>query len=213
MQQVSPAIREIRLRWLVPILVLLSLWVNFSIANASSLHVDQFAPVVVRPARLANYAQDPANLAFPAVDPQLYEQVLQDQALGSAGQGFTQPGGPGNPSATPSPMATGTPQPGQPSATPEPGMTLPGVLPTTVGAIPTVIGVVPTVIGALPTVIGAVPTVIGAAPTVIAAVPTVVGAVPTLVAGLPTTIASLPTLAPLPTLPVCVPLPPLIFCP
>lgn len=139
---------ELRIQWLVPFIVLFSLLVNYSLANASSLHVDQFAPVVLRPARLANYAQDPASLAFPAVDPQLYEQVLQDQALGSAGQSITQPGGAANgPIATPSPGVTGTP--GQTSGTPQAGVTLPGILPTTVGVVSTVIGVVPPVVDAV----------------------------------------------------------------
>lgn len=141
------------MRWLLPVVVLISLWANYSIANASSLHVDQFAPLIVRPARLANYSQDPTNLAFPAVDPQLFQQVLQDEALGSAGQSITQPGTPTNvssASATPSPMgASSTSQPGQATGTPQPGATSPsggGVLPTTVGAVSTVIGVLPTAI-------------------------------------------------------------------
>lgn len=199
---------ELRLRWLVPAVLLFSLWLNYSIVSASSLHVNQFAPVVVRSDRLANYGKDPFNLAFPAVDPQLFDQVLQDQRLGSAGQSLVDKPTVISGAATTTPVASATPQPGQTTATPQPGAEG-GALPTTISGIPTVVGAVPTVVGAVPTVIGAVPTVIGAIPTVVNAVPTVVNAVPTVIAAVPTTIASLPTLPPLP---VCVPLPPLINC-
>lgn len=180
----KPALVEVRILWLAPVLVLLSLWLNYSIANASSLHVDQFAPVVVRSERLANYGKDPANLVFPAVDPQLFEQVLQDQGLNPSGQTIT---GPTGAVATPSTNVTGTPQPGQPTATPQPG----GLLPTTIGAIPTVVGVVPTVVGVVPTVVGVVPTVINIVPTAVNIVPTTVSAVPTVISAVPTAACTL----------------------
>ncbi len=202
---------ELRLRWLVPAVLLFSLWLNYSIVSASSLHVDQFAPVVVRSVRQANYGQDPLNLTFPAVDPQLFDQVLQDQGLSSAGQSFTD-GGTGAGGVNVTPVPTATPQPGQATATPQPGLDDGGILPTTVAGIPTVVGAVPTIVGAVPTVIGAVPTVIGAVPTVIGAVPTVVNAVPTVIAVIPTAVPAVPTVvSAVPTL-VCT-LPLAILCP
>lgn len=153
----TPTPLEVRLAWLIPGILLASLWINYSIANASRLDVDQFAPVVLRPSRLANYGRDVADLSFPAVDPGLFNQVLQDQAISSSGQSITPPS-PSQPASnsSPTPQASGTPRSGQPSATPQPGVTLPvvlPVLPTTIGIIPTVIGVVPPVIDIVSTAV------------------------------------------------------------
>lgn len=71
---------ELRLRWILPVVLLFSLWVNYQIVSAGALDIDEFAPLILRPARFANYGRDAAQLAFPAVNPALYNEVLQDQS-------------------------------------------------------------------------------------------------------------------------------------
>lgn len=97
-------LREVRLRWLAPVLVLFSLLINYSIANASLLRLDSFAPVAVLAERVANYGKDPFSLAFPPANQQLASIVLgerrQSEETAEESEATT--------TATPTPIQTAT---------------------------------------------------------------------------------------------------------
>ncbi|MCW5888263.1 MAG: hypothetical protein KIT07_09085 [Anaerolineales bacterium] len=184
---------ELRLRWILPVVLLFSLWVNYQIANAGALDIDEFAPLILRPARFANYGRDAAQLAFPAVNPELYNEVLQDQANAapSGSIGAIAPTGQASPTGAPSQTSTPPAGVGGVPILPSLNAALPTLIPP---LVPTVLGIVPSVVAIVPTSIGIVPTVINVVPTVVNVVPTVVNVVPTALAPVNTALPVLPTL-------------------
>lgn len=158
-------LREVRLRGLALVLLLLSLLINYSIANASSLRLDGFAPVVVRPERVANYGKDPFSLVFPPVNPELGALALSERnqvepsSPNESAPTATPPGPTATPTATPLLVVPTFPPllPTLPPLLP----TLPPLLPTLPPLLPTLVPtqlqpIVETVVAPLPT---AIPTV------------------------------------------------------
>lgn len=132
---------QLPLGWLAPGVMLVSLLINYNIASVDRLKLDQFAPVPIFARHVASYSPNTVAQAFPAVNPQLFDQVLEDQGQQPQGSQFQENGQsePGStaPSATPPAAATPTPGGSQPTPGNDAGgllpsiqITLPAVLPT-----------------------------------------------------------------------------------
>lgn len=142
MSPLKPAPVQLPLGWLAPGVVLMSLFINYNIASVDRLKLDQFVPVAIGANRVASYAPDALALAFPAANPQLFDQVLQDQSSEPNGRQLETPSTSPT-SAAPSPTATlgatATPPVAQPTQgggntggglLPPLQVTVPAVLPT-----------------------------------------------------------------------------------
>jgi hypothetical protein len=214
-QLINSRLVEVRIGYLLPFFLALALWSNFQIAQASPLQLREFAPVVIRASRQADYSADPVDLVFAPVEASILEDIRND-AQGEPGSGDEA-------DAAVAPAPTSGAAPGEQST---PTGTQPAIggtaTPSTVSPAPNQqtptsqasasSGGSPTALPIIQTVAPIIPTVVPILPTVAPIIPTALPVVPTLVPVIPTVIAPIATLVPIPVPTICVPLPPLNNC-
>jgi hypothetical protein len=95
----------------MPVFFVLGVLINLGITSSPGLALQGFAQIAVRPASFANYSRDPADLIFPAIDPEIIQDANNDALNFGLGEA------PLNPAATPAQLTN--------SATPNPTSTSP----------------------------------------------------------------------------------------
>jgi hypothetical protein len=147
---------ELKVKFLLPAFLMIGGLINVNISSSASLRLEGFTQIEVRAATVGNYAADPADLVFPAVDPDIISETLSDRqeqpvSFPETEEQSSEFPAAGSPTAspTPAPVFTNTPLGPTQSAT----ETSAGFLPTIPAAVNTLVAPIAPVINTVESVL------------------------------------------------------------